>query len=105
MKADGDDRNLLDQPYPIKLIQHACHRLRHRQRSSRRRLGHRPITVDVSAPKPKHVLSTSPSSSCSSLALFRIMLVELYMHMRRKGGLLTSGKVPLEKTLLPRTSQ
>ena len=42
MKVDGDGRNLLDQPYPIMLIQRASHRPRHRQRSSRRQLGRRP---------------------------------------------------------------
>lgn len=43
MKEGGDGRNLLVQPYPIELTQHAFHRPQHRQHSSRRRLGHRPI--------------------------------------------------------------
>jgi len=39
----GDGRNLLVQPYPIELAQHAFHRPQHRQHSSRKQLGHRPV--------------------------------------------------------------
>jgi len=48
MKEVGDDRNLLVQPYPIELTRHAFHQPRHRQRSSRKRLGHRPVVKSIS---------------------------------------------------------
>lgn len=48
MKEVADGRNLPDQPYPIALAQRVCHPPQHRRHSSRRRLGRRPVAVDVS---------------------------------------------------------
>lgn len=42
MKGDEDGHNLPDQQYPKEQVQHACHRPRHRRRSSQKQWGHRP---------------------------------------------------------------
>ena len=49
MKEVGDGRNLLDPPYPIRPTPHALNRLRHRQHSSQKLLGHTPVRVFWSA--------------------------------------------------------
>ena len=45
MTRDEGGRNLLDQQYPKEQAQRACHRPRHRRRSSRKRWGRTPVTV------------------------------------------------------------
>ena len=49
MKEGEDGRNPPDQLYPIRLIQRAFHRLRHRRHSFRIQLGHRPEAKAASA--------------------------------------------------------
>ena len=46
MKADGDGRNLLVPPYPIRLIRHVSHRPRHRQHSFQKRWERRPMAKE-----------------------------------------------------------
>lgn len=49
MTRVGDDRNLLDQRYPIELARHVCHQLRRPRHNSRTRWVHRPNCGHVSS--------------------------------------------------------
>ena len=93
------DHSLLDPPYPTGLVRRVYHQPRHRRRNSRRRWGRRPefnrnqgqyslgITFQVSL--IVHVDANNSSHRRGDGAFECI----------GRGKLLTSGKVPLEKTL------
>jgi hypothetical protein len=105
MTKDGDGRNLPDQPYPIVLVQRAFHRLRHRRRSSRRRLVHRPIIFGVSSTVFLFSCIPIPPRFTNRQGLRRLLIGAAPCGKLGGGlGVHTSGKVPLEKTLKKRWS-
>lgn len=78
----GDDRNLLDLQYPTRPAPRAFHRPRHPQRSSQRRLGHRPV----------HTMSVG-----TQLSFCRMSRAGRWSLAKRE-----DGAVPLERCLWKR---
>lgn len=88
------DRNLPDQPYPRELARRACRRLRHRQRSSRTRLGRRPSEwIRVSESRHETAIGSKASRCCNRASS------DEQIDTGRAGDTRTSGNVPFEKTL------
>lgn len=98
---DGDDRSLLDQPYPIKPTRRVSHQPPHRQRSFRRRW--------VRIPKEPSLAKEHQRLLPTNLLLIETVIrwnndllskaIECLRQVRLGDEMLTSGKVPLEKTL------